>query len=182
MKSKNRSKKVKLDAQPLSLSDFAQTAYSELRAIAGRYFKGERTDHTLQPTALVHEVYIRLAVKGLEQYENRAHFFATAARAMRQILVEYARAHNADKRGNGTKISAHGLDAVAHDVPDYPAIDLALKRFAAHHPRQAEIAELRIFGGLSTEEVAETFDVAASTVRVYWAQARRFLEKQLQNS
>ena len=101
---------------------------------------------------------------------------------MRQILIDYARAHKTSKRGHGWKVVPDALDMHAQDAPDYLAIDSALKRFAATHPRQAEIAELRIFAGLSTHEVADTLRVAPSTVRVYWAEARRFLEKQLQNS
>src|SRR5436190_13786113 len=133
MKPKKASMKVQSQATQLPLAEFTQLAYGELRAIAGRYFKDERPDHTLQPTALVHEAFIRLADHGPETYENRAHFFSTAARAMREILVDYSRAHNAEKRGNGGKVASDDLDQYPQEMPDYPAIDSALKRFAATH-------------------------------------------------
>jgi RNA polymerase sigma factor (TIGR02999 family) len=169
---------------PLELSEFAQIAYSELRRLAGNYFKHERADHTLQPTALVHEVYIRLASGGPETYVNRAHFFSTAARAMRQILVDYARAHNAKKRSGRTlQVALDALEAPTLELPDYPAIDAALTRLATvHRPQLAQIAEMRIFAGLSTDEVADTLGLAPASVRVYWSRARAFLEKQLQKS
>jgi RNA polymerase sigma-70 factor, ECF subfamily len=169
---------------PPELSEFAQIAYSELRRMAGSYFKSERTDHTLQPTALVHEVYIRLAKGGPKAYVNRAHFFSTAARAMRELLVDYARAHNAKKRsGKSPRVALDALQAPAQELPDYPAIDAALKRLAAvHSSRFVQIAEMRIFAGLSNHEVAKTLGLAPSSVRVYWAKARTFLEKQLEKS
>jgi RNA polymerase sigma factor (TIGR02999 family) len=179
MPSKNVAKTRNAVDKELSLEQFAQLAYAELRGIAARYFMGERIDHTLQPTGLVHEVYIRLSRNGPDSYENRAHFFGTAARAMRQILVEYARAHNAGKRGAGVKVALHGAEGYAQEAPDYAAIDAALKRLAAAHPRLAEVAELRIFAGLSTREVADALGLTPSTVRAYWAEARHFLEKQL---
>jgi RNA polymerase sigma factor (TIGR02999 family) len=169
-------------AEPLSLEDFSAVAYAELRRIAGSLFKQERVDHTLQPTALVHEVYIRLTRQGPPTYENRAHFFSTAARAMRQILVDYARAHNADKRGGPGPRPSLSADVQAPNPPDYPAIDSALKQLTIKKPQAAQIAELRIFVGLSSQETAEVLGMASSTVRAHWAVARAFLEKQLENS
>src|SRR5439155_16294851 len=184
MSSKRKVKKATTRlTRPLELSEFAQIAYSELRRLAGKYFKNERAGHTLQPTALVHEAFLRLAAYGPEAYVNRAHFFSTAARAMRQILVDYSRAHNARKRsGRVPPVAIDTLDVAAQDLPDYPAIDSALKRLAMDKPRYAQIAEMRIFAGLSVHEVAETLGLAPSSVRVYWATARTFLEKQLQKS
>jgi RNA polymerase sigma-70 factor (ECF subfamily) len=177
-------KPVPAPSSPLELSEFAQIAYSELRRVAGAYFQLERPDHTLQPTTLVHEAYIRLASGGPDAYVNRAHFFSTAARAMREILVDYARARNATKRGGRVPhVAIEGLAISAPELPDYLAIESALKRLAVVQPsRLVQVAELRIFAGLSVSEVAETLELTASSVRVYWAKARTFLEKELQKS
>lgn len=168
---------------PMPLADFVQIAHSELRRIAGSYFQNERAHHTLQPTALVGEVFIRLSIRGPETYINRAQFFAAASRAMRQILVEYARARNTAKRGGLLpKVPLEAVDVTAPSCPDYLAIDSALAHLEATHSRSAEIASMRIFAGLSVEEVAEALGLAPSTVRVHWNSARAWLQNQLQNS
>ena len=167
-------------AGPQTLSDFACAAYSELRRIAGHYFKREAKGHTLQPTALVHELYIRLERSGPKRYANRAHFFAVASRAMRQILVEAARKRSTGKRGGGWRQVP--FDDVAMDAaPDYVALDAALDRLAVRDPRLAQIAELRVFAGLSVTEIARLLRIAPATARMRWAIGRAWLAKQLSN-
>lgn len=182
-KTRKTAKKRPSKTAPLSLADFVQIAHSELRRIAGSYFQNERPHHTLQPTALVHEVFVRLSFYGPETYGSRAQFFAAASRAMRQILVEYARARNTDKRGGRfLKVPLDTVDVPAPSCPDYLAIDSALAHLEAKHSRSAEIASMRIFAGLSVEEVAEALGLASSTVREHWNFARLWLQNQLQNS
>src|SRR5207253_752246 len=116
-----------------------------LRRMAARHFLLERTGHTLQPTALVNELFLRLYERGPERYKNRAHFFGVAARAMRQILVEHSRHVNAQRRGGGwLKIPLEGLEITSSEPVDYFAIDEALTRFEALDPRAGEIVELRV--------------------------------------
>jgi len=165
------------------LADFAQLAYGELRRVAAHWCSRESQNHTLQPTALVHEVYIRLAGTGPRKYANRAHFVALASRVMRQILVDAARRRNANKRGGAwQRVPLDELQVSTPGVPDYPAIDSALRRLTTFDPRSAHIAELRIFAGLSVREIAEVLHLAPTTVRARWAIARAWLGKQLQRN
>lgn len=160
-------------------------AYRELRRLAGAYLRRERPGQTLQPTALVHEAYLRLAKEKPGRWQNRAHFCAIAANAMRQILVERARARAALKRGGGQPrvTLVDNLEAAAGgDRPapvDVLAIDQALERLAALDPQQARVVELRYFGGLSVEETAEALDISPATVKRDWSVARAFLAQQL---
>src|SRR5512142_2451724 len=157
-------------------------AYAELRRIAGAYMRHERPGQTLQPTALVHEAYLRLA-RQHPRFENRAHFCAIAARAMREILVERARARHAGKRGGGAlRVTFdEGLGAPAPDSGvDLEAVDEALTRLAAIDPRQARIVELRFFGGLNVEETAAALEISAATVKRDWSVARAWLARELQ--
>src|SRR5712671_4584514 len=134
--------------KPQTLADFACDAYSELRRIAAYYFKREPKGHTLQATALVHEVYIRLERNGPKRYASRAQFFAVASRAMRQILVEAARKRSAAKRGGDwQRVPLDELPFDPAQGPDYLAIDAAVERLAIVDPRLAQIAELRVFAG-----------------------------------
>jgi RNA polymerase sigma factor (TIGR02999 family) len=157
--------------------------YAELRRLAAHYLKGERPGQTLQPTALVHEAYLKLLKDRPERWQNRAHFSAIAAHAMRQILIERARARDALKRGGGQPRVTfdEGLPAAAPDHPvDMLALDAALDRLAALDAGQARIVELRFFGGLSIEETAEAMKISPATVKRHWAVARAWLAKELE--
>ena len=152
--------------------------YPELRAIAGRYLRSERQDHTLQPTALVHEAYARLFGPARIDWKSRAHFFAAVATEMRRILVDYARARNAQKRpGNRVMVSlelASDQRAVRMDE-DLVALNEALNRLATLDPRAARIVELRFFTGLDERETAEAMAISVATVKRDWSFARTWL-------
>jgi RNA polymerase sigma factor (TIGR02999 family) len=164
--------------------DLFQRVYSELRRLAGSYMRHERPDHTLQPTALVHEAYLRLIDQRNLPGESRAHFFGVAANVMRRILVDHARAHRANKRGGrDVKVPLDDAPAMAVESPDYLAdLDDALERLAALDPRQARIVELRFYGGLSVEEAADILNIAPRTVDRDWRIARGWLRRQLEES
>jgi RNA polymerase sigma factor (TIGR02999 family) len=156
--------------------------YDELRRIARRNFRRERPDNSLQPTALVNEVYIRLVDQRGMSWQSRAHFFAIAARIMRQILVDRARARNAAKRGGGDyKVDLTDVS----DVPDEGrrldllALDRALDALASFDSEQSRIVELKFFGGLSIEETAEVMGISAATVKREWALAKSWLFREL---
>jgi len=156
--------------------------YAELRRLAAHYLKGERPGQTLQPTALVHEAYLKLLKDRPERWQNRAHFCAIAAHSMRQVLIERARARDALKRGGGQPRVTfdEGLPAAAAERPiDVIALDDALERLAALDPHQARIVELRYFGGLSIEETADALGISPATVKRHWAVARAWLAKEL---
>jgi RNA polymerase sigma factor (TIGR02999 family) len=170
-----------------------EVLHTELARLARRYMRGERPNHTLQPTALVNEAYIRLLGKESPTWQNRAHFLAHAARAMRQILVDHARANRSDKRGGKhVKIS---LESVGSDSdrslaetlasPGPPAeiiaLDEALEELSTLDPRQAQVVELRFFGGLLEAEIAELLSVTPRTVRREWSTARLWLQRRLQD-
>lgn len=155
--------------------------YDELHRMAARYMRGERPGHTLQTSALVNEVYLRLADYKQMQWQDRAHFFAVAAQAMRRILIDFARARQNLKRGGGAERVS--LDKALVVTPeggtDLLALDEALGRLAALNSRQARMVELRYFGGLSEEEVAEVLGIAPRTVRYDWSLARAWLYREL---
>jgi len=158
--------------------------YSELRRIANHYLQGERSDHTLQSTALVHEAYVRMTEQDLPQWQNRAHFFAVAAQLMRQILVDHARSHRASKRGgNVYKLALEDAEdhAKVFDV-DIVALDDALKSLATMDEQQSRVVELKFFGGLSVEDTAEVLGISASTVKRDWTTARAWLYRELNRS
>ncbi|MFO0837258.1 MAG: ECF-type sigma factor [Phycisphaerae bacterium] len=155
--------------------------YQELRALAAARLQGETPGHTLQPTALVHEVYLKLARQDRAEYRGRTHFFAVAAEAIRRVLVDHARIRQAAKRGAGLErltISA-SLDAAQSSRFDLLAIDDALQRLAALSPRQARVVELRFFGGLDVAETAEALDISENTVKGDWRLARAWLRREL---
>lgn len=167
--------------QSAALDELVPAVYAELRRIAGRYMRRERPGQSLQATALVHEAYLRLLKDEDLSFENRAHFLGIAARAMRQILVEHARARGADKRG-GERRRITLNEAVASDQPadvDLLALDQALERLAARSADQARIVELRFFGGLTNEEAASALGVSPATVKRAWAVARAWLFREL---
>lgn len=155
--------------------------YSELRRLAHHYLRRERPDHTLQSTALVHEVYVRLLGQDLPEWQNRAHFFGTAARLMRQILVDYARSHRAAKRGGGAcKLTLDAAVALSHQTDiDMIALDDALKALALLDPQQSRIVEMRFFAGLSIEDTSEVLGVSPATVKRDWTTARAWLFREL---
>jgi RNA polymerase sigma factor (TIGR02999 family) len=155
--------------------------YEELRRLAHHYMRGEREGHTLQTTALVNEVYLRLAgIDGL-QWRDRAHFFAMAATLMRRVLVDHARQRGRDKRGGGVSVVPLDETAVSPQPEvDVVALDEALQRLAAVDPQQCRVVELRFFAGLSVEETAEALGVSAATVKRDWATARLWLYHELE--
>lgn len=154
--------------------------YDELRALADRSLRRERSGHTLQGTALVHEAYLRLIDQRRVRWQDRAHFFAVAAQVMRRILVDHARRHGAAKRGGGTPTLPLGDVAASMPVPDIDllALDQMLDRLAALDVRQSRIVELRFFGGLTVEETAEALRLSPSTVKNEWSMARAWLYRE----
>ncbi len=154
--------------------------YDELRRLARRYMRGERAGHTLQATALVNEVYVRLAGIDALQWRDRAHFFAMAATLMRRVLVDYARQRARDKRGGGVSLTSFDENRVASaPAIDIVALDDALQRLAAVDPQQSRIVELRFFAGLSVDETAEALGISAATVKRDWATAKLWLYREL---
>jgi RNA polymerase sigma factor (TIGR02999 family) len=151
--------------------------YDDLRGIARRKLAQERIDHTLQPTALVHEAYLRLSNGKKISWQGRTHFFALAAQIMREILVDHARANRAAKRGGGAyTLALEEVEGFAKDTNlDLIDLDDAMKKLATLDSRQCQIVELRFFAGLSLEEAAEVVDVSPTTAKRYWATARLFL-------
>jgi RNA polymerase sigma-70 factor (ECF subfamily) len=141
--------------------------YEELRRLAASYMRGERPSHTLQPTALIHEAYVRLIDQGQPAWRSRTQFFRFSAHLMRQVLVDHARARNSAKRGAGLqRVTLTGADIAAPDSNvDLLALDHALGRLASFDERRARVLELRYFGGLSEEETAEALDISIATVR-----------------
>ncbi|MGH9411837.1 MAG: sigma-70 family RNA polymerase sigma factor [Vicinamibacterales bacterium] len=166
----------------VALETVLPDVYGELRRLASHYLRGERPGQTLQPTALVHEAYLRLRGDRPDRWQNRAHFCAIAAHVMRQILIERARARGAQKRGGGqprvTFDESLAAAAPQSDV-DLLSLDAALERLAALDPSQARIVELRFFGGLSIEETADALSISPATVKRHWTLARAWLLKEL---
>jgi RNA polymerase sigma-70 factor (ECF subfamily) len=162
---------------------FVPAVYNELRRLAHAYLRGERTGHTLQATALVHEAYLRLIAQQPDVWDDRSKFIGIAAHVMRQILVEYARARRRDKRG-GRDCHRVPLDeSIAVIDPAHAdrweALDRALDRLAGLSPRQTQIVELRYFGGLTIEETASLLQLSDKTVKRDWAAARAWLRREL---
>ena len=155
--------------------------YGELRRMAAGYMRRERTGHTLQATALVHEAYLKLLGQHSVDWQNRAHFFGIAAQVMRRILIDHARSHVRDKRGGGRE--AVPLDEALVFSPeksaDFLELDSALDRLAELDPRQARIVELRFFGGLTVEEAAEVLGISPKTVKRDWSVAKAWLHGEL---
>ena len=161
--------------------------YDRLRALAARYLRAERGGHTLQPTALVHEAYLRLVGGRAVKFDGRTHFFAIAARAMRQVLVDHARGRAAAKRGRDPErvTLADTLGLVANQEArqlDVLALDDVLRRLERLDPRQARVVELRYFGGLTIAEAAGALGVSTRTVEDDWAMARPWLARELSGS
>lgn len=167
---------------PDALERLLPLVYGELRRMADRFLRFERSDHTLQPTALVHELYLKMVDQERARWQDRAHFFSVASQMMRRILVDHARKHGTGKRGGGAE---HLPIEEALDAPVQPnrtllAVDAALTRFAALDPERSRIVEMRYFGGLDLEEIAELLQVSRTTVKRHWSVARMWLHRELQ--
>ena len=166
-----------------ALEKLTPLVYEELRRLAHRYMAGQQPDHTLQTTALVNEAYLRLVDQTKPSFANRSHFFAVAATAMRQILVNHAKAQQRLKRGGGA--SKVELDTAALISPEQTKtildVDEALERLAQLDSRKAQVVELKYFGGLNQDEIAEVLKISIVTVRRDWLFARAWLYTELQN-
>lgn len=167
---------------PQSLDSLLPLVYKELRRLAAGYIRREKPGQTLQPTALVHEAYLRLMKDRPGRWQNRAHFCAIAAHSMRQILIERARARGAVKRGGGgPRVTLDDALVAGEDRSiDLLALDEALERLAAMDPEQARLVELRFFGGLTIDETAEAMNISPATVKRHWTVARAWLARELE--
>jgi len=164
-----------------ALNELTPLVYEDLRRLAHYYMSGQRPDHTLQTTALVNEAYLRLADQTSPNWQNRAHFVAVAARAMRQILVNYAKAYCAQKRGGGADKLQLEEAALVSPVQSKEIVDLneALDRLGNLDARKADVVEMKYFGGLSYDEIAEVLKISAITVRRDWEFAKAWLYSEL---
>ncbi|HXK02196.1 MAG TPA: sigma-70 family RNA polymerase sigma factor [Verrucomicrobiae bacterium] len=169
------------DGDPAAANQLLEAVYSNLRGIARHFMAGERPDHTLQPTALVHEAYLRIFCGGEVDWQSRTHFFAVAAAQMRRVLVDHGREFRAAKRGQGLKVA---LEQDRHAAPlpecDIEAVDELLVRLERTDAAAARVVELKFFSGLNDHEVAEILQVSHSTVRRHWTFARAWLLRRLQ--
>jgi RNA polymerase sigma-70 factor, ECF subfamily len=167
-----------------ALDQLMPLVYDELHRLAGAYLRSERREHTLQPTALVNEAYLKLVRQRNIQWQNRAQFFGVAAQLMRRILVDHARANYADKRGgNRVNISLRNIGAFGtQPTTDVLAVHDVLNRLAEIDPDQGRIVELRFFGGLTIDETAEVMQVSHSTVEREWKIAKAWLKRELTKS
>lgn len=162
-----------------ALQDLLERTYDELRVLSRRAFGGQQPGQTLQPTALLHEAWLKLGGK-LDAVSDRQHFFALAARAMRQVLTDHARARSSQKRGGGVRsVTLHDDSAGGFEGDDLVALDEVLERLSAFNERHARVVELRVFGGLTIAETAAALEVATSTVESDWAMARAWLRSEL---
>jgi RNA polymerase sigma factor (TIGR02999 family) len=169
--------------RPQAASELLPVVYSELRKLAASQMARLRPSETLQPTALVHEAYLKLVGDADPGWNGRGHFFGAAAQAMREIIIDYLRRKSADKRGGGQ--ANEELDAAISvcaddlDVDDVLAVDAALRRLEAEHPRRAQVVVMRYFGGLSENEIATALGVTTRTVEREWRFARAYLHEAL---
>lgn len=173
-----------VNGDPTAASKLFPLLYDELRRLALSYMKRERSDHTLQPTALVHEAYIKLVQRGSLDWKGRAHFFGIAARVMRTVLIDHARAHLREKRGGGQ--SPIPMDEVFIFSPEKShelvRLEQALERLTKIDPRQGKIVELRFFGGLTVEQTADLLEISPKTVKRDWSMAKAWLHGELKRS
>jgi RNA polymerase sigma factor (TIGR02999 family) len=169
------------DGDQQALVELMPMVYGELHRLARNYLRHERRNHTLQPTALVHEAYLRMVDQQRAAWNNRAQFFGIAAQMMRRILVDHARLHQAAKRGDGNyKLSLDQADQVVNQqAVDVIALDEALHRLSDFSPQQAQIVELRYFGGLTIEETGGLLGISHATVEREWSVARAWLRREL---
>jgi RNA polymerase sigma factor (TIGR02999 family) len=164
-----------------ALRALVPVVYQELRRVAHYHLRSERADHTLQSTALIHEVYLRLLGGEPVELQNRAHFIAVASRLMRQILVDYARGRRADKRDGGCRIAFEELAALpgGNGDTELVALDSALEELSRLDERQGKIVEMKFFGGLSAAEISQVLGLSRATVDRDWATARVWLHRQM---
>ena len=156
--------------------------YSELRRLASRYLNRERGDHTLQPTALVHEAFLRLASENQPHWQDRAHFFGVAARLMRQILVDHARRHQSLKRGGNcqrTMMTEELAVYTPEKSAELLALDQALRRLSSQDERQGRVVEMKFFAGLNIDQIAAVLEVSPRTVKREWTMARAWLHQEM---
>jgi len=167
-----------------ALDRLLPVVYRELKRLAAGYLRSERAEHTLQPTALAHEAYLRLVGREEIQWQNRAHFLGVAARAMREILVDHARRRKALKRGGGQALTLYdeALPVAGGRPVAFDDLDQALTDLARLSERQAKVVELRYFGGLTIEETGEVLGISPVTVKRDWATARAWLYRELTGS
>jgi RNA polymerase sigma-70 factor (ECF subfamily) len=158
--------------------------YNELRRLAAGYMRRERSDHTLQPTALVHEAYLKLIEQRSVDWQSRAHFFGIAAQVMRRILIDHAKGHLREKRGGGERAIAieEALVFAPEQSVELVKLDQALERLTKLDPRQGKIVELRFFGGLTVEQTAELLGISPKTVKRDWSMAKAWLHGDLKAS
>ena len=164
-----------------ALDRLVPVVYREMKRLASSYLKAERPGHTLQPTALAHEAYLRLLGGNTPPWQNRAHFMAVAARAMREILVDHARRRKAQKRGGGQPLTvlSESLQVAGNRPVAFDDLDQALVDLARLSERQAQVVELRYFGGLTIEETGAVLDISSATVKREWTLARAWLYREL---
>jgi RNA polymerase sigma-70 factor (ECF subfamily) len=163
-----------------ALDTLTPVVYDELRRLARHYMRGERPGHSLQTTALVNEAYIRLVDYKRMQWQNRAHFFAVSAQLMRRILVDHARRHNLKRGGDAQQVSLEEAAAVTGErTTDLIAVDDAMNALGRIDPRKMRVVEMRFFGGLSVEEIAEVLKVSPITVMRDWSTAKAWLYREL---
>jgi RNA polymerase sigma-70 factor (ECF subfamily) len=167
---------ARIDA--LSLAEMPAELYDELRRLAASYLRGERLEHTLQRTALVHEAYLRLAGEQQPAWQNRAQFLGVFARIMRQTLINHAVARGRKKRGGGDPVRM-ALEFYEQKEIDVTALDAALRDLESLDPRQGQIVELRFFGGLTISEISSAMGISTSTVKREWAIAKLWLRREL---
>lgn len=169
---------------PEALDELMPLVYSELHALARRHMQRRNPSHTLQTTALIHEAFLKLAGTGHNRWENRTHFYGVAAKAMRHVLVDHARARHAAKRGGGWQPVPfdEGIAVSDERLAGLIALDEALSRLSKLHPRQGEVIELRFFGGMGVEETAAILKVSPETVMLDWRVAKAWLHKELGRS
>jgi RNA polymerase sigma factor (TIGR02999 family) len=167
-----------------ALDRLAPLVYAELRRIAARQLRRERPDHTLQPTALVHEAYLKLVDQRRVDWLNRAHFYGVASRVMRRLLVDHARRHNANKRGNGVEWVAidEGLNVPAPSQIPVLLLHDVIGRLEKIDQRLAQLVEVRVFGGCTLQEAAEVLDVSESTAKREWRTAKAWLMRELRSA
>jgi RNA polymerase sigma-70 factor (ECF subfamily) len=170
------------DGDQAALDQLMPLVYDELHRLAHHYMKRERPDHTLQTSALVNEAYFRLVNQTNVHSENRAQFFGLAAQLMRHILIDHARTHTRVKRAGGRKVALEDFAVLNLERGgELIALDEALKRLAAIHPRKGQIVELKFFGGLKVEEIAEVLKVSPVTVMRDWSFAKSWLHREITN-
>lgn len=162
-------------------AQLVHAVYAELRALAAVCLRNERRDHTLQPTALVHEAFLRMTNNNQPMWQNRAHFFGVAARLMRQILVDYARRHRTRKRGGSCQMLTldEAFAFTKEKSSEMVMLDNALSRLSEQDERQARIVEMKFFGGLGIDEIAEVLEISPRTVKRDWTMARAWLHQEI---